>query len=346
MRKMTGRSSRNLRGAAMATLLVLMALFAVIAFTLAGGSMFHLNTMSRQNNGADAKNAAESVIARCIEKIIASAGVSGTDIPTYGESQTEHIALAKTENPSGASADVTFDPAQASTLGIPCSKYNVKSTTGTTGSTGRMVPRNSIHIVGVGKCNGVVKRLEAILYLPPFPFCVATTGQFKSAGDLLIASVSDPADLAGTIAPSKRKPGNLLANGTALDAVSLSGTGQITGDVQTSGDLDPDPKISRPVAIEGEIRTRADPVTITKITFSDYDPSPTPPLATPKTVTDPGSILNAPPPLQGYYKTAASLAVTGDLVLDGALLYVTSGGLTVSGGIKGRVPSWSMARPR
>jgi hypothetical protein len=321
MNKMSKRFKILNRGAAMATLLVVIALFAVIAFTLASGSTFHLNAASRQNNTVDAKNAAESNMARALEKIIAD--------QTYGDTTKPTISVQRSETGSNASASLTFDPTQATALGIPYSYNNIKGTTGMPGDMNRQVPQNSVHLVSVGNCNGVSQKVEAIIHLPPFPYCIATNGQFTAGKDLLVATV-DKTDLSATIDPSKLQPGNLLANSTAVDAVDFQGSGtmKIMGDVQTAGKV----KKSDTATIEilGETRIDAAQVTINEINpkLSSYDPSARP------DVKDPGTLQNNPT-FQGYYKAAGNLDITGNLKMDGALLFVQNN-LTISGGITGK----------
>jgi len=323
------------RGAAMAMLLVVIAIAAILAFTLAGGSIFHLTVATREANGADARNLAESAIAQCISNVMADTG------GTYGKSN-ETIVVIKNQDPQAAAgvltsylagisaAVVTFDKTAANSKSLPFSFNNLDSTNASSDGWNGKVPGSSMQIIAAGKSSGTTKYLEAILQIPPFPYCIATSGKFISSGDLLVASVgtdSAYSDLTGTIDKTKAPlPGHVLSNNSADDSVTLNGKGKITGDVQTVGDVKMGP--SSTVEILGEVRSKYDPIDMPAIEITKYDPKDKDGVKNLATLLD-------KPTLQGFNRVDGTLNVTNSMVLDGALLYVT-GSLNVGGGVSGK----------
>ncbi|MHC9541653.1 MAG: hypothetical protein AB9903_19280 [Vulcanimicrobiota bacterium] len=323
------------RGAAMAMLLVVIAIAAILAFTLAGGSIFHLTVATKEANGADARNLAESAIAQCISNVMAD--TSGA----YGKSN-ETIVVIKNQDPSAIAgvitsfladvpaAVVTFDKTAANSNSLPFSFNNLDSTSASPDGWNGKVPGSSMQIIAAGKSSGTTKYLEAILQIPPFPYCIATSGKFISSGDLLVASVgtdSTQSDLESAVNKTNSPlPGHVLSNNGADDSVTLNGKGKITGDVQTVGDVKMGP--SSTVEILGEVRSKYDPIDMPAIEITKYDPKDK------AGVKNLATLLNTPT-LQGFNRVDGTLNVTGNIDLDGALLYVT-GSLNVGGGVSGK----------
>jgi len=323
------------RGAAMAMLLVVIAIAAILAFTLAGGSIFHLTVATKEANGADARNLAESAIAQCISNVMAD--TSGA----YGKSN-ETIVVIKNQDPSATAgvitsfladvpaAVVTFDKTSANSNSLPFSFNNLDSTNASSDGWNGKVPGSSMQIIAAGKSSGTTKYLEAILQIPPFPYCIATSGKFISSGDLLVASVgtdSTHSDLESAVNKTNTPlPGHVLSNNGADDSVTLNGKGKITGDVQTVGDVKMGP--SSTVEILGEVRSKYDPIDMPAIEITKYDPKDKNGVKNLATLLD-------KPTLQGFNRVDGTLNVTGNMALDGALLYVT-GSLNVGGGVSGK----------
>jgi len=329
------REVLNERGAAMAMLLVVIAIAAILAFTLAGGSIFHLTVATKEANGSDARNLAESAIAQCISNVMAD--TTGN----YGKSN-ETIVVIRNQDPTGTgglitsfladvpAAMVTFDKTSAKSNSLPYSYNNLTGTTASDQGWYGKVPAFSMQIIAAGKNCGTTKYLEAILKIPPFPYCIATSGKFISSGDLYVASVgtgSSSSDRADAVDSKKNAlPGHVLSNNTSDDSVTLNGKGEITGDVQTSGKVYIAP--SSTVVIDGEVRNKYDPITLPAIDLANYDPKDK------AGVKNLATLLNKPT-LQGFNRVDGTLNIVGDLTLDGALLYVT-GSLIVTGGVSGK----------
>ncbi|MGV8124491.1 MAG: hypothetical protein AB2L14_32485 [Candidatus Xenobiia bacterium LiM19] len=298
----------------MGTVLMAMTLASILAFTLAATGLFHLNVCSRADNALQARNYAESGISRCLEKVIADV--------YFGEARNETIEINENETIVG---QLSFDPAQAKKRDIPFSTNNIMNSASINGCGNRLVPANSIRIVSKGSCNGVTRKIEAIVHIPPFPYCIATSGKFSSEGSIMVGSVMNPDDIKPRIDYGKLFPGNIVSNSRANDAVFLNGRGIITGDLRTSGNVKIEPGSS--INVKGELRSHAEPVGIIPINIQSYDPIGK------AGVQHLRNFLNNPK-VEGYCRVTNNLNVTGDIQLNGSLLYV-EGDLNVTGGVKG-----------
>lgn len=302
-------------GAAMATVLMVMTLASILAFTLAATGLFHLNVCTRADNALQARNYAESGISRCLERVIA-------DI-YYGDVRNETIEIKDGARIVG---ELSFDPVQARRREMPFSTNNITNSASIYGCDNRLVPANSIHLVGKGSCNGVTRKMEAIAHVPSFPYCIATSGKLKTEGSLIVGSVASFDDIKSGDDDNWLLPGNIVSNSRALDAVLLNGKGVISGDLRTSGDV----KIEKgsSINVKGEIRSHARAVAILPMDIQSYDP-----VSQDGVRHLPGFLHN--PRLEGYCRVKNSLTVSGDVELNGSLLFV-GGDLTVTGGIRGK----------
>ncbi|MDQ7821358.1 MAG: hypothetical protein RDV48_01050 [Candidatus Eremiobacteraeota bacterium] len=312
-------------GIAMATLLMVVALASVVAFSLAGGSILHLNVAQSQGNSSDARNCADAATVLALEKTLSSAnlnfGVARTD--------TETLDFHKGSDNKDAEGQLTFSTAKATELKIPYSTNNLASSSSTVGWSDRVVPQNSLHLIGVGKCNGAVQAVEAIIHLPPFPYCIATSGKFVADSEILVAAVTSKLALAGGIEDSEMQPGHLLSNNTGTESVTLNGNSKITGDVQTAGEIKKN--ASATIIIGGEEREKQSVVSLPDINLDTYDPSTPTPKPGLNTITS----LSASPTVTGFNICNGTLTVSGDLNLSSALLFV-KGDLFITGGVKGK----------
>ena len=312
-------------GTAIASVLMVVAMAVVLVFSLAGTSIFHLNMTTNALNRLNALNLADSAISQCIERIVADV--------YYGESQDKTIEIQGNTSDSKNAGYVTFSPVDASRFGIPLSKNNYRNDASTQGWNNRIVPMNSIHIIGTGVSNGVTRHVEAIVHVPPFPYSIAANGKFSSSGKLLVASALKPQDVTGgPIDPGKLLPGNLVANSTDPKAVKISGEGTITGDLKTAGDIELNKDSNSKIEVLGEISRYCTPVKIPRFDISKYDPEQNADYKC-GLQTLPSYLSN--PSLEGFCRVNGNLDVSGDLNLNGALIYV-DGNINISGGLKGK----------
>ncbi len=323
LHSMAPRTGRPRKGVGLASTLVVISIIVVLGFTVAGISFSHLSVSTRLSNAEIARNRAESVVAMAIDRVITDRETSAPDF-----SGTLNLPIA-TGDPAG-SGTVTFDATNAGSLGIPYSTNNISADVSKIGDLSRTVPSHGIHIVGVGVCNGVERRVEAMLLIPKFPHSIASSGRITSNGGLTVAAVDDLSLLTSgglsTIPPDQIEPGDIACNSTNItNAMYLYGPDiHITGDAKAVGGIQYD---SSQVVVDGAIKPNSDKSYLPTIDITDYDPATKPGL-----VTVSGNQSNLT--VNNWTKSSGDLIISGGLTLDYGVLYV-DGNLSVNGGIKG-----------
>lgn len=309
------------------TTLMVAALVLTMGFTVVAVGFNHLSVSSRLSNAQDAYNLAEAAVARTIEMVV--------DDVTYGTASNPGVPVTVSfdkaaqsgfvlASPDQGSAQVTFD------TGEPYySTNNLGSDAQVTGWNGRIVPAEALHVVGLARCNGVERCVEAMLHVPRFPYVIASSGPIVTNGGLFVAGVKDPSvlDTPGPIPEDQLLPGHLLTNATGAgdDALKLDGDdNRITGDVQSASGV-----TLGTSQVEGEVRTYADPVDIPDLDITSYDTAGKPDVDTTLSSAESGLTVS------GYARRDGSMIVTNGLTLNNGVLYV-DGNLTVHDGISGR----------
>ncbi|MGV8119552.1 MAG: hypothetical protein AB2L14_07315 [Candidatus Xenobiia bacterium LiM19] len=323
-------------GYILATVLMVIFLALIAAFVFVDSSVFHLNTVQRVNNNEQARNMAESVIAMTLEKVLKDPSYGKSTSTTYNQPVPPVISNT---NGNAAVGLLAFSPSNASNLENPITKgrenipwsYNNLEVDAAKKGCGRTVPQFAIHLVGTGISNGVVRRVEAIVHVPPFPYAIASSGKFESNNGLLVAAVKEAKDAmngASAIPPEKLVPSHLASNSRDNKAVKLGKGTKITGDVRSSGGVELDPEGG--AEIQGKTICHADPINLPKIDVTSYDPE----VQKMEGIQQLPASLDAQK-LEGVSKRKGNLTVNGDLTLDGSIVYV-EGDMTIHGGVKGK----------
>ncbi|MCE7874574.1 hypothetical protein DYH09_29980 [bacterium CPR1] len=313
-----------LRGVGLANTLVVITIMVTLAFTVASVSFSHLSVSNRLSNAEVARNRAESVVAMAIDRVITDREASNPDF-----AGTVTLPVPASEPPGSGVA--CFDELQAQAQQIPHSTNNITADVSKIGALGRVVPAHGIHVIGVGRCNGVERRVEAVLLIPKFPFSIASSGRITSNGGLKVVSLDDLSLLASgglaSIPPDQLNPGDIASNSNdASQAMNLQGTGiHITGDARAVGGIDYD---TGTVVVDGSVLPNSDKTYLPKLNLSDYDPASKPGL-----VTVSGNQSNLE--VDNWTRSSGDLFVSGGLKLDSGVLYV-DGNLSVNGGISGK----------
>ncbi len=326
MRGLPGKTPpRSRRGVGLATTLVIISIIVILAFAVAGVSISHLSVSTRLSNAEIARNRAESSLAQAIDRVIVD-----REAGTNFSGQVNLPAFAG--EPAGTGT-VCFDTLQAGIQGIPFSTNNLANDASVVGWNGRAVPGDGVHLIGIGTCNNVERRVEAVVFIPRFPYAIASSGPVSSQGGLQVASLQDPSLLAGgglsSIPADKIEPGDLATNSGSATALDLKGNNvRITGDARASGGIDLGPS----VLIEGAIRPNSDQVDIPDLDISLYDTAGKTGL---QQYTNSESNLT----VDGWARYSKAthgpdMYVSGGLRLDGGVLFV-DGNLHVTGGISG-----------
>lgn len=295
--------------------MLVVSLVATLGFLIAGASVTHLRLMSRAENTAYALDLARSAAHLGIERIFSDR--------TFGSrsdrDSTLNVRLPGA--PAGSEAWLTFDAARAAALGLPPSVNNLDGTESRTAADGQVVPTQSVYLVAEARCRGVSRQACVLLYKPSFPYAASSDGPIISSGGLQVAS-RDAATPLGTPV-EQMKPADIQSNATGARAIVLGPNSVIHGDLRASGGIQLDAEGGTRVL--GELWENQDPRALPGLRAEDYDPG--------ANAVGLQSFYSQPT-FTGKLRRAGSLAVTGDLELQGALLYV-DGDLTVTGGLKG-----------
>ena len=112
------------RGASLPTVIMVVALMMMLAFTVVAIAFNHLNLTFRSSNNAKAEFLAEAVLALAIEK-------AAKDVESYGLLTDQTIELSLEAYP-GAKGFLSFDKSVASSMGVPYSSNNFCAVLGPT----------------------------------------------------------------------------------------------------------------------------------------------------------------------------------------------------------------------
>lgn len=309
----------NRRGATLGTIILLTAVVATLAFAVTSSSLTHLHLSQRSANSEVARNLAESVISLGLEKVLES-----NDFGTV-KSETETVTVQGFEKNSGGK--LTFSPETAAGWENHYSTNNIDGDGAVSGSGGRLVPKNSLHLVGSGFSNGTQRTVEAFFHVPKFPFVVATDGKFQTEGEMLIASVEQVDELLKD-GPDEDalRPGHIVANSTESDALQLGSQTKVTGDAKAAGGV----SLMSGAEVLGEVKPNAGLSKIPHYSVNDFDPQTTGKLGIQYLNS---SVVNKPT-YEGWVRRQGDLLVNNGLNLDSGVLYV-DGDLVVTGGVQG-----------
>lgn len=314
------RFKKQIRGATLGTILLLTVVVVTLALALASMSVTHLHLSQRAANAEVARNMAESAISAGLERVLAN--------DEFGALRTEPEVLVLKGADPAASGRLAFHKPTAEQWGLAYSTNNLDHESSRAGAGGRVVPGSSLHLVGFGEYNGVKRSVEAIFHIPRFPYVVATSGRFATEGETLIASIDDFESLKNISHDDKDSfgPGDVVANSTAADALSLSADTLVTGDAKAAGQI----TLAPGAEILGQVSPNSSPETIPSFTVSDYDPDLTGKIGIHYINQSTEQEAN----YEGWVRREGDLFVGQGLNLDNGVLYV-NGDLNVAGGVTG-----------
>lgn len=298
---------RRRKGVGLGVTLVIVALLAVVGFTLAALTVGRLQLLGNLQHKRQAHRLAISAIEAALGKLNQQPqfGANGNDpaiIVSGGDGQNQ--------------ARLSFNPLE--------NGASVNNLAGLTSLGG--VPAASARLVARSRYGGAQETLEALITQPVFPFALASNGPLHSTQGLIVATLAEdsPSARQNLLSDPARygNPANLLSNGAGLDSVQILGPSTICGDLQSAGRVD---LSGNPIRILGELREDHDPGSIPDIPLSALLPS------------SPQILASAPtnvPTLRGAVVCNGPFVCSGDLTLEGASLYV-KGNLDVGGKLKG-----------
>lgn len=322
--KLPWRAEHKRRGAGLLTVLVTSSLLLMLGLTVAGTSFHHLSVSNRLHHAQAARNLAEDCLAKGIAQIMANHNAHQPSSPGV---------FPAIQGAPGVDADgrgyLTFDPAELPTLNGKLSSIKLVKSYNNFGvdspqplGNGKMVPANSAYLMAVGTDHGVERAVECVLYVPPFPYALASGGEVKLSGDSRVASVDNMADATDI---SKHKPGSLVTNATTGNtAMVLDGDNVVVnGDLQSASGA----TISANSVVKGEKRLNAGAVKLPKMTIEDYNTIAKPGVTTFNSSAGPSTV-------SGFAYREGALNFSSGLTLNTGVVYV-KGDVTINGEIKG-----------
>jgi len=189
------------------------------------------------------------------------------------------------------------------------------------GYRGSVVPAGTAELVAVAEIRGRTYHQVYLVGKSPFPYVVASSGDFHSTGGLLLGALRSLEELKDGLAPADLVKGSLLTN----QALTINGPADVIGDLKTHTSA-----TLVGVTRDGKLEENADQEEIPQIRLSDYDPAGKPEIIDYRT----------PPPrtvkleLSGLARATGSVVLDKGLTLNGGVLYV-DGDLTVQEGVNG-----------
>jgi hypothetical protein len=299
-------------GVALGTVLVCLLALTVIVFAAVTGSISHLRLVSASESQEHAKNLAESAIATAIDEI------------TQSGSQPGDISVT-IPGVDGAGS-LTFN---SSTEPTAYSTYNIDGDASVNGARGRVVPAQTVHLVGKGKVGSAQAYVECVYYRPPFPDGLIASGPVKASALKLYAIRRDDSYAGGDpedILSEDELPGNLFSNfgqGWAVGepTTKISDNSDISGSLGSVGTIE----VDGGSVVGGE-----------RLPGSQSRPIPNLNIVEKINILKPNAIPYSSSTLDPdwFVLSSGALNVTGDLDLNGSALLV-EGDLNVQGAVVG-----------
>lgn len=297
------------------------ALLAMLGIALASIGTTHTRLMSHSSMRKTLTNAARSVVEQAIAQAF-EGSLNAT--PTLSVEQ------------NGVKARLTFDPDEAADLGIPRSYDNLLGRTSLSSDTekGVIIPAATLRVVGVAEGAGQTREVEAYIYVPPFPYALASAGEIRAPGGLVVGELFAYPPSGTAIDPEKMlAPADIGTSSTSTQSVNLGAGTRITGNIESRGAV----VVPEDRAVWGELRTNLEKVVIPDFDVTEYDPVDDP--------ADPGDIAVTTSSLPtfgagkilltGSYRHQGDLVIPDSVSLKNAFLYV-DGNLTLSQGLNGQ----------
>ncbi|MBX3168593.1 MAG: hypothetical protein KF760_14350 [Candidatus Eremiobacteraeota bacterium] len=310
------------RGAGILTVLTASSLLLLLGLTVAGTSFHHLSVSNRLHHSQVARNLAEDCLAKGLAKVLAHT-------PPDDSSPFPGVLTVSNGDPQVESGVLTFDQTLLPSLNAKLKNTQMVQSINNIGGESSLhidgtditIPEHSIYLRAVGVDHGIERCMEAVVWVPPFPYAMAAGGKISISGDSKVASVKDMADLGD---PSQYLPGSLATNSAEDEALKLDGTDiLVTGDVQAAGGA----HIATGTVIKGETRLHAGQVHIPTINIGSYNTSSKPGVTTFTSNSGPNQV-------DGYAYRSGPLDFNSGVTLNGGIVYV-DGDLTVNGPISG-----------
>lgn len=320
------RYYRESKGMSLYVVFGIIAVMIVICTAMTGIGLMNLNITQSFYNGSIAQNEAEAAVAVLLYNVssdinygLKNEKITGTITDGYNSSECYHV--------------ITFDRNE----GFPWSvnaKDNPK-----TGFKGRTVPRSMVSAFATGCCRGQYRTIEVLLYRPPYPYAIASSGRIHSQEHILVDGVDSTQDAQQN---KHTKPGHIYSSfQTSVTAppdpdnpddyaVYIGDNGgdktYISGFILSPGQV----LLKPPATVKEGIRARGDKVEIPCRDVSTYDNEGDEGVI--KIVSE---AFASSQNLDAMYFHSGSLTFTGNVAMNNAFLYLENGTLKIEGGLTG-----------
>lgn len=305
----------------------IVAVMIIIATAMTGIGLMNLNVAQSFYNGSIAQNEAEAAVASLLYNVsndiyygLNTEKISGTITDGFDKRECYHV--------------LTFDKSQ----GLPWS-VNAKDAA-QTGYQGRTVPKSMVSGYATGFCRGQFRTIEVLIYRPPYPYAIASSGRIYSNDHIRVDGVDSTQDAKNG---KNKRPGHIFS--------SYTGTGSAKPDPDNPGDyavyigdeggentyisgfiLSPGHVLVKPPATVKEgVRAQGDKVGIPNINVREkyYNAG------------DEGVIkivsegFASSQKLDAMYFRQGNLTYAGNVEMSNAFLYLKNGTLEIDGGLTG-----------
>ena len=306
---------RRRRGGSLLGVMLLVSALTVGALAVASLATWGLQLSSRQENQQIAVELADSALHEALAQLMLH--------PEYGQDARATITIAAIPGmPEDARGTLTF----AVSPGQPYSTNNLAGDK-PSGWNATAIPPNRTHLVASGRCRGVERRVEMMVYRPRFPRAIACDGPVELHGSL-VAAVKDlhqvvQADGSVDLSEDNLSAGDVVCN----DKQFLREDSRIKGSARARLEVVTEDRS----VVEGEVLAPYEAADIPHFRVADFDPQ-----------ADPDTLYNERPAgvtgglnLTGITRCqSGALTVNGDLTLDNAVLFV-DGDLRITGSLRG-----------
>ncbi|MBT9582726.1 hypothetical protein IV102_05215 [bacterium] len=309
--------NKHRRASSLAGTLCFIALLGILTFAASGYSISHLTVSRRMVNEKMAGDLAESAANLALARLMEEPAWRGS---------IDH----RPSNAPSSYGRATFSESQADRWNIDPSYNNLMGKQSQQASD-RLLGPETLQVLGYGSHNGIVKRCEILLHVPPYRYALVSNGQVTSTGGMTVAGVEDPSLLAdglSNVAPEQLQYGYLAANSDSEEAVVLESSAdhptRVTGGVESVGGV----RLGEFTQVAGAVKEHASPAPMVHFTIGDYDPAE----RSQTLVISDGTTGRYQ--VRGVSRRQGDLHVTGGLHIQRGYLYV-DGDLLVQGGIHG-----------
>lgn len=313
------KAGENLKGMSMGTVLALLGACSAFLFAIAAAGIFSLRMEGAVGSKEQARHLAESAVHMGLAKLL--------EDESFGLDRTPAATLTVPTDgyPAGSWGLLTFDPDTAGSK-MRYSTNNIAVSTSVSGDQ-RVVPGNTVHLVGKGFCGGEVYQVECLFHRPPFPKGVASNGSIAAEG-LTLLGLTEDSEFSGALSnlpEEERRPAHLFANSSKPNGVVLGVGSNIYGNVGSVGGV----SVQSGAVVMGEVRPGSLAQDCPDLDIGQL-------ISKVESYTGGSTIGGAVPTLElDWFRSAGGpLTIEGDLVLDNGVLTVR-GDLRIAGSVSG-----------